>query len=136
MSSNFIELLTLILLENQSINSPSVVTSLQKILNTLSSTPGALTFQIRKSSSSQQLLLLVVWIDKAGHDYLDDHGITPKLLKELHRRVKPEAVHHLNYDASLIDCEANPLTTDTHDVKEGKREDFTEEAKICSKIGA
>ncbi|PVH80357.1 hypothetical protein DL98DRAFT_203308 [Cadophora sp. DSE1049] len=141
MPNNFIELAILTPLPNQSLNSPSFIISLQKILNTLSSTPGALTFQFRKSSStsssstSSQLLLLASWADKAAHDYLDVHSITPKLLKEMFTCVKPEVVHFMDLDVSQVNFDAGSLSVDAFYVKEGKRAEFEDEVRRAGRVG-
>jgi len=137
MPTNFFELAILNPLPNQSLNSPSFIISLQKILNTLSSTPGALTFQFRKSVSttSQQILLLASWTGQSAYDCLDVYGFTPKLLKEMFTRVTPEMMHLMDLDVGQVDFNAKDLGVDIFYMKEGKREEFEEQVKRDGRVG-
>ncbi|KAH7411287.1 hypothetical protein BKA64DRAFT_663104 [Cadophora sp. MPI-SDFR-AT-0126] len=136
MPSNFVELAILGLLPNQSLHSLSFTSSLQKILNTLSSTPGALTFQSRRSvSPTSTQLLLAIWTDRSAHDYLDVHGIAPKLLKEMFTRVKPEIVHFMDLDVGQLDLDAGVLGVDIFHAKDGKRLEFDQGVKKFGRVG-
>ncbi|KAG4435313.1 hypothetical protein IFR05_009202 [Cadophora sp. M221] len=135
MSTNFIKLATLTPLENQSIHSPSFIISLQRIANTLASTPGALKCQFRKSTASPQLLLLASWADEAAHDYCDIQGIAPKILKEMFARVKPNVVNFANLDVCLIDFEEKFLVMERFHVKDGRKQEFGEEVKRMGVVG-
>lgn len=139
-TGNFIELATLTPLPNQSIHSPTFIIALQKLLNMLASTPGALTFQIRKfsspSASTPQLLLLASWSTKAAHDYCDIHGLTTKLLKVMFERVVPVDVYYLSMDCSLVDFEAGEIGMEVFHVKEGEREEFEKVVKENGRVGA
>ncbi|KAK0119566.1 hypothetical protein ONS95_011006 [Cadophora gregata] len=136
MPTNFVELAILTPLPGQSLHSPSFIISLQRILNTLSSTPGALKFRFRISiSKTPQLLFLALWTDKSGHEYLDIHGLAPKLMKEMFVLVKPDMVHYMYLDFSNIDLEAENVSVDIFYVKEGKRREFEEVVKSTRRVG-
>ena len=137
MSTNLIELAILNPLPDQSINSHCFIISLQKILNTLSSTPGALTFQFRKSLSttSPQILLLASWTDQSASDSLDIHSYTPKLLKEIFTSVKPEMMHLMDLDVGQVDFNVEVMGVEIFYVKEGKREEFEEQLKRYGRVG-